>query len=68
MKLFDVLSWFFFLGFGTLTTFLSTVAAVLVIVFKSKELLTPELWKHLKETGIAFLQVLPMYMLYRFEC
>ena len=42
MKLFGVLSWFFFLGFGTLTIFLSTVAAGLAIVFKSKELLTLE--------------------------
>ena len=43
------------------------MAAALAIVFKSKELLSPELWKHLKETGIASLQILPMYMLYRFE-
>ncbi|XP_066022927.1 stimulated by retinoic acid gene 6 protein-like isoform X3 [Pocillopora verrucosa] len=45
------------LGFGTLTTFLSTVVAALAIVFKSKELLAPELWKHLKETGIAILRL-----------
>ena len=32
MKLFDVLSSFFFLGFGTLTTFQSTVAAAPAIV------------------------------------
>ena len=43
-----------FLGFGTLTIFLSTVAAALTIVFKSKVLLIPELWKHLKESGIGF--------------
>ena len=43
-----------FLGFGTLTIFLSTVAAALTIVFKSKVLLIPELWKHLKERGIGF--------------
>ena len=42
MKLFDVVSSFFFLGFGTLTIFQSTVAAAPAIVFKSKELLTPE--------------------------
>ena len=42
------------LGFGTLTIFLSTVAAALAIVFQSKVLLIPELWKHLKETGIGF--------------
>ena len=43
-----------FLGCGTLTIFLSTVAAALTIVFKSKVLLIPELWKHLKESGIGF--------------
>ncbi|CAH3160159.1 unnamed protein product [Pocillopora meandrina] len=48
------------LGFGTLTIFLSTVVAALAIVFKSKELLAPELWKHLKETGIAFLPTLAL--------
>ncbi|CAH3160131.1 unnamed protein product [Pocillopora meandrina] len=48
------------LGFGTLTTFLSTVVAALAIVFKSKELLAPELWKHLKETGIAILPTLAL--------
>ncbi|XP_066016200.1 stimulated by retinoic acid gene 6 protein-like isoform X3 [Pocillopora verrucosa] len=47
-----------FIGFGTLTIFLSTVAAALTIVFKSKVLLIPELWKHLKESGIGFFGVL----------
>ncbi|XP_066022920.1 stimulated by retinoic acid gene 6 protein-like isoform X3 [Pocillopora verrucosa] len=48
------------LGFGTLTIFLSTLVAALAIVFKSKELLAPELWKHLKETGIAILPTLAL--------
>ncbi|XP_066016861.1 uncharacterized protein [Pocillopora verrucosa] len=43
-----------FIGFGTLTIFLSTVAAALTIVFKSKVSLIPELWKHLKESRIGF--------------
>ncbi|XP_066016199.1 stimulated by retinoic acid gene 6 protein-like isoform X2 [Pocillopora verrucosa] len=51
-----------FIGFGTLTIFLSTVAAALTIVFKSKVLLIPELWKHLKESGIGFFMLFQLFL------
>ncbi|XP_066030100.1 stimulated by retinoic acid gene 6 protein-like [Pocillopora verrucosa] len=49
------------IGFGILTTFLSTVAAALAIVIEyPEELLTPESWNYLRETGIALLPTLAL--------